>query len=213
MAEGIACSFYPPHKQVQLDVHECYRFQLKNNMEMRLPLFIYPLFVQEEIMTHDYLFKIYKENVCFLSVMRYNQNVGLKWFQCLSEIVVFIGKFCKYFDHYRGIMLDRAIVTWHLAFSYRLMPNSYSVFVLLFFNWDVNSSHYGYLAVFWQPTKKENVIGDTSIQFWFLTILILILQLRIAAGLQMLIRQQCSPFTKFKIFKPHCLELIVGTFL
>lgn len=93
------------------------------------------------------------------------------------------------------------------------MPNSYSVFVLLFFNWDVNSSHYGYLAVFWQPTKKENVIGDTSIQFWFLPILILILQLRIAAGLQMLIRQQCSPFTKFKIFKPHCLELIVGTFL
>lgn len=133
MAEGIACSFYPPHKQVQLDVHECYRFQLKNNMEMRLPLFIYPLFVQEEIMTHDYLFKIYKENVCFLSVMRYNQNVGLKWFQCLSEIVVFIWKFCKYFDHYRGIMLDRAIVTWHLAFSYRLMPNSYSVFVVLFF--------------------------------------------------------------------------------
>lgn len=59
MAEGIACSFYPLHKQVQLDVHECYRFQLKNNMEMRLPLFIYPLFVQEEIMTHDYLFKIY----------------------------------------------------------------------------------------------------------------------------------------------------------
>lgn len=207
MAEGIACSFYPPHKQVQLDVHECYRFQLKNNMEMRLPLFIYPLFVQEEIMTHDYLFKIYKENVCFLSVMRYNQNVGLKWFQCLSEIVVFIWKFCKYFDHYRGIMLDRTIVTWHFHIVSCLIHTVYLSFCFL--NWDVNSSHYNYLAVFWQPTKKENVIGDTSIQFWFLPILILILQLRIAAGL---IRQQCSPFTKFKIFKPHCLKFIVGTF-
>ena len=50
---------YPPRKQVQLDVHKCYRFQLKNNMEMRLPLFIYLLFVQEDIIIHDHLFKIY----------------------------------------------------------------------------------------------------------------------------------------------------------